>query len=95
MNLEHQNLFMYGNGNNYLCRILQKMNYIPEGLTPYEIDINPQLLQLWSLSIATKNLTSCRHVYSYGRTSNGSLIFKFNKNCLSNTQIKTFTFLNY
>jgi hypothetical protein len=41
----------------------KKMNYIPEGLTPYEIDINPQLLQLWSLSIATKNVEKAAFIF--------------------------------
>jgi hypothetical protein len=55
---------MYGNGNNFLYKFVnKKMNYIPEGLTPYEIDINPQLLQLWSLSIATKNVEKAAFIF--------------------------------
>jgi len=39
------------------------MNHIPEGLTPYEIDMNPQLLQLWSLSIATQNVEKAAFIF--------------------------------
>ena len=39
------------------------MNYIPEGSTPYEIDMNPHLLQLWSLSIATQNVEKAAFIF--------------------------------
>lgn len=42
------------------------MNYIPEGSTPYEIDMNPHLLRLWSLSIATKNVEKAALILEYG-----------------------------
>jgi hypothetical protein len=41
---------------NFYIEFYKKMNYIPEGSTPYEVDMNPHLLRLWSLSIATKNV---------------------------------------
>lgn len=39
------------------------MNYIPEGSTPYEIDMNPHLLQLWSLNVATQNVEKAAFIF--------------------------------